>query len=424
MSRRSVVLPGVLYTKWNAEPRRGVAIVVDEGRIQSVIDAERADLSTFDGEVIDAADLTVLPGMVDMHLHITTRGAGRLHEERAKSFDDYLRQGASNLTNALGWGVTTVRDAGSDGRAVLALRDRIRARELLGPRVSACGSPITSPGGHLYWLGGEAEGIPGIRAQVRDHFREGFDHVKVMVSGGWATPQSDPRRTQFDDGELATLTGEARSLGLHTMGHAACTAAVRQCLKAGVDTIEHCMFQRGDGSWEYPAALASAIVAGGTWVNPTPAWHYRTVSEPPAGVPAAWIEELRRTREARLDTYRRLVADGHDRWLVGTDTGGTNPQDYYPLVCQIMVEEVGLSPRDVIRAATASAAEVLGLDREIGDVEPGFAADLVAVRGDPFADIRALWGVEWTMVGGQQYSAPRDRVFDQSAGGGPQPVKV
>ena len=414
---RTAILPGILYQDADAEPRRNAAVIVAEGVIESVVDASALADAAVD-RVVDAGQLTVLPGFVDMHLHVTTRGAGKLHEERSKSFEQYVSQGETNLANALSWGVTTVRDAGSDGTAVLALRDRIRDGTLIAPRVSACGAPITSPRGHLYWFGGEAAGIAQIEAQVAQHAEQGFDHLKVMVSGGWATPGSDPRRVQFSTHELQALTAAARQSGLHTMGHAACTESVAQCLDARIDTIEHCMFQASDGTWEYPDQVADAIVEGKAWIDPTPAWHYRTVTSPPPDVSPQWIAELRETREARMEIYRRLLASGHQRWLVGTDTGGTNPRDYFPLVCQIMHEDIGLSTRQVLRATTQNAAEVLGR------VQPGFKADLVALRGDPVTDIRALWEVAWTMAGGHLVAAPSNRVLDESTGGGPERIKV
>ena len=420
---RTVILPGILYENADARPRHNAAVIIAAGVIESIVDASALS-DTSGSEVVDARELTVLPGFVDMHLHVTTRGAGKLHEERSKSFDEYVSQGETNLANALSWGVTTVRDAGSDGAAVLALRDRRRDGTLVGPRVSACGAPITSPRGHLYWFGGEAAGTTAVEEQVARHAEQGFDHLKVMVSGGWATPGSDPRRVQFNNAELQALTAAARRMGLHTMGHSACTESVAQCLEAGIDTIEHCMFQAPDGSWEYPQAVASRIVDEKAWINPTPAWHYRTVTDPPADVSSAWIAELRATREARMDIYRRLLASGHEQWLVGTDTGGTNPRDYFPLVCQIMHEDIGLSTRQVLRAATSSAAQVLGLSAEIGQIRPGFRADLVALRADPTTDIRALWEVEWTAADGHLVAAPRDRVLDESTGGGPERLKV
>lgn len=417
------IIAGTLYEDADAEPRHDAAIIVAGEEIQSIVAASRLGDIPLD-EVIDARQLTVLPGFVDMHLHVTTRGAGKLHEERSKPLEAHLAQGEENLANALSWGVTTVRDAGSDPVAVLNLRQRTTDGSLVGPRISACGAPITSPSGHLYWFGGEASGVAGVRDQVARHAADRFDHLKVMVSGGWATPGSDPRRVQFTTEELRALTAAAHEAGLHTMGHAACTEAVAQCIEAEIDTVEHCMFQAPDGTWEYPQDLADAIVARQTWINPTPAWHYRTVNSPPAGVSRAWIDELRATREARLDVYRRLLAAGHHRWLVGTDTGGTNPRDYFPLVCQIMHEDIGLSTRAVLRAATLSGAEVLGRSHEIGRIGTGWRADLVALRRDPIQDIRALWEPQWTMVGGALVTAPLERTLDQSSGGGPERINV
>lgn len=120
------------------------------------------------------------------------------------------------------------------------------------------------------------------------------------------------------------------------------------------------MTQQPDNSWVYPEDLSRAIVAGGFWIDPTAAWHYQTVqSPPPPGTSAGRVAKLREARAARMEIYKRLIALGHTRWLTGTDTGGTNPQDYYPLVLEIMVRDLGLSTRDVLRAATSDAAKAL-----------------------------------------------------------------
>lgn len=402
----------------DAEPMERGAVVIEDGRIREIVAQSRLPREG-DARVIDAGGLTVVPGFVDAHLHVTTEGAGRLHEEVDKPADEATAQGERNLANALSWGVTTVRDAGSWNDVVLGLRDRIARGALVAPRVLPCGAPVTTPRGHLWWFGGEAQGLDAVRAVVRRQAQLGMTHVKVMSTGGWATKGSDPRVPQFSQEEMSAITDEARANGIQTMAHIASIEGVRRAVVARIDTLEHCMTQQPDNSWVYPDELLRAIVAQRFWIDPTPAWHYRTVQSPPPGTSPARVADLRETRAARMEIYKRLIALGHDRWLTGTDTGGTNPQDYFPLVCEIMVKDLGLSPRAVLRAATSDAARALRLERETGALRPGLAADLVAMEGDPVEDIMSVWKVRLTVARGQAVEyAGGPRTLATSRGGG------
>ena len=153
--------------------------------------------------VLDWRGLTVVPGLIDAHIHITTRGAGKLHEEMEEDVERALEIGRANLANAVSWGVTTVRDAGSWNGPVLALRDEAARGAFVGPRVLPAGAPLTTTRGHLYWFGGEANGPAAVRKFVARQSERGMTHVKVMATGGWATPGSDPRLPQFSVAELA-----------------------------------------------------------------------------------------------------------------------------------------------------------------------------------------------------------------------------
>lgn len=196
---------------------------------------------------------------------------------------------------------------------MLRLRDRSARRELVAPRVLPCGAPLTTPGGHICWFGGEAQGSDAVRRMVRRQAQLGMTHVKLMATGGWATKGSDPRIPQFTQEELSAIADETRANGIQTMAHIASIEGVRRAVVARIDTLEHCMTQQRDGSWAYPEELLEQIVRGRFWVDPTPAWHYRTVQSPPQGTSSERVAELRATREARMKLYKRLIALGHDR---------------------------------------------------------------------------------------------------------------
>ncbi len=410
-----------VYVDADSEPLVGALVVIVDGWIDRILTGEAAESAQRGADdVLDVSGLTVLPGFVDAHLHVTTRGAGRLHEEMGDTPAQAREKGVANLTNALGWGVTTVRDAGSWDDVVRDLRDAVDAGRLEGPRVLPAGAPLTASRGHLYWFGGEAEGVEAVGAFVRGRAALGMTHVKVMATGGWATSGSDPRLPQFSVDELRAAADAAHENGMHTMAHLSATEGVRRALAAGIDTFEHAMFQDPSGAWESADDVLEGLLRARAWIDPTPAWHYRTVQSPPAGRSAERLEALREARAARMEVYRRLVRAGHTHWLTGTDTGGTNPRDYFPLVAEIMVKDIGMSPRAVVKAATADGAAALGLEHETGALRPGMAADLVATEGDPLEDIAAMWRVRAVVARGRTADVPDHSVLDESVGGGPE----
>lgn len=159
-----------------SDPLENGAIVIENGRVREVLPQSRLP-TQHDARVIDAGGLTVVPGFLDAHLHVTTEGAGRLHLEMDKPTAEATAQGERNLANSLSWGVTTVRDSGSWDDVVLGLRDRIASGSLVAPRILPRGAPVTTPRGHCYWFGGEASSVDALRATVRRQARLGMTHV-------------------------------------------------------------------------------------------------------------------------------------------------------------------------------------------------------------------------------------------------------
>jgi len=338
-----------------------------------------------------------------MHFHPTTRGGTRAASDHsdANRVEDPVSQGETNLLSALRCGVTTVRDGGSFDGPVLELRRRIEARELVAPRLIATGAPMTSPKGHNWWYGGEVAGVEAIRRFVRAKAEAGVSHVKVLATGGNSTPGSSPTITQFSSDELSALQDEADKVGLPTMAHLTNVEGIRRAVAAGINALEHCAMMGLDGVWEHPDELIADIVRGAFWVDPTPALHYRTVTDPLPGADPKRVEELRQRRAGRAKGHRKLVAAGHARWIIGTDGGSTNPPDLFPTACEAMVTELGLTPPAVLRAATLNAARVLGSQDSIGAIRKGMTADLVAVDGDPLQDITSLARVRKVILRGR-----------------------
>ncbi len=332
--------------------------------------------------VIDLPGGTVLPGLVDTHVHLVGGGepdalaldAGRPGAQR----EEVIRR---SLAQHLVQGVTTVRDLGDTRWAVLD-----RAAQDGEPTVVASGPPITSPGGHCAAMGGAAAGAVALRALVAEGHERGAQTVKIVVSGGAMTAGSDLLELQFGLDDVRLVVEEAHRRGLPVTAHAHSVPSVELCVAAGVDGIEHCTCLTGRGI-HTPPALIGALAARGIQVCPT---FGRLPGLPPS---AQAVEVMRRTGmtlQARFEQVGALFAAGVPI-LAGSDAG-IHPAKPHGVLAHSVAELIqsGLPAADALAAATSVAADVCGLGSSRGRLRPGAAADLLVVQGDLAADVAAL----------------------------------
>ncbi|HWE89883.1 MAG TPA: amidohydrolase family protein, partial [Pseudonocardiaceae bacterium] len=225
------------------------AVLIDGDTIVAV--GPRAELERVDGPVIrrDYPQQTVLPGLINCHVHLAFDAGMRPVEALTEATDDELLPAmADRAGQALRAGVTTVRDLGDRGGLAVRLRDAINAGKFDGPSIVAAGPPLTPPGGHCWFLGGEVADQAAIRRQVRHNAELGAEVIKVMASGGQMTPNSPPMwQTQFTADDLRVVVEEAGALGLPVAAHAHGTDAIAAAVEAGVTTVEHCTWLRSGG---------------------------------------------------------------------------------------------------------------------------------------------------------------------------------
>ncbi|GAA4587754.1 amidohydrolase family protein [Planotetraspora phitsanulokensis] len=356
-------------------------VIVDAGRIVSV---RHGAAVPAEADLVDLGDATLLPGLIDAHVHLAfDAGADPVGGLAARDDAEVLEGMRAAARTALAAGVTTIRDLGDRGYLALVLREEFARAPAVGPHVLAAGPPITTPLGHCWYLGGEAEGVEGVRAEVRAHAERGVDVIKIMASGGELTPGTRSHRSQYGLDELRAAVAEAHRLGLPITAHAHAGQAIADAVEAGVDSIEHCTFLTEDGVEPLPEVI-EAIARAGVVVSLT--LGTRPGSTPPPRIAARMA--------AMIDLFALLRKAGVPI-VCGTDAGigPPKPHDVLPHAVGALVSMLGWSPAEALRTVTSLAAGVCRLEHRKGRLAPGMDADILAVAGDPFADPAALLDV-------------------------------
>lgn len=373
--------------------RDGALVLVEAETIVAVEPGTVA--APADCPVTDLPGATLLPGLIDAHVHLCADGGPRALDQLVELGDEELDAiVGQSLAAQLAAGCTAVRDLGD---ARWAVTDRHRTRPA-GPTVVASGPPVTSLGGHCAGMGGEVTGVEGMRRAVRERVAHGADLIKIMVSGGGMTAGSDVTLCQFTLEEVQALVDEAHRAGLPVTAHAHAVTAVELCLEAGVDGIEHCTCLTPAGI-EMSPRLAAAIAASGIPVCPTVG---KTVEGVPPPQILAMMARLGMSYEARLmqvgDMHRAGVA-----LIAGADSG-INPGKPHGVLPESIIDMVtaGLAPSEALGAATSSAAAACGLGGRTGRLVAGLDADLIAVGGDPLTDIETVRDIRLVLSRGHQ----------------------
>ena len=369
----------------------GATVLVDDGRILGV---EAFGSPVPDGCEVTTYDGTLLPGLVDAHVHLVA-DSGPNALDRVAGYSDAELDGVVSeaLRRQLAAGVTTVRDLGDRRFNVVDRRDRQRSGSASEPRIVASGPPVTTPGGHCGSLGGEVAGADQIRASVRERLDHHVDVVKVMASGGLNTPGTDALRTQYSDDDLRLLVDSAHDAGLPVTAHAHGTPAVQQALAAGVDGIEHCSCATDRGFGDADDALLETLGRSDVVVCPTLGADPRAMSTPPPRLQAmaarmgTTVQQMFRDRclfIGRLSRAGVRIVSGVDAGIQPPKAHGTLPFAVADLV------DAGLSVADAVATATSQSADACGLQGTTGRLARGCDADLLVVAGDLSQDVTAL----------------------------------
>ena len=360
-----------------------------------------APVKDADPEILDLGDRTLLPGLIDCHVHLTNQAGLSELDSLKESVATRVLHGAINARTVLMAGFTTVRDMGSDTAfGDLALRDAIARGELPGPRLLAGGPPLSITGGHgdfngypetVHFEGANIVDTPDqARRAVREWRKRGADHIKIMATGGVLSNLDDPRTPSFSPAEFAALVQEANRRGMDVAAHAHGDPGILEATLAGVRSIEH-------GSLMSPATAAE-LKKRGTFLVPT-LYALESILLPgnPYKVSEGSLAKARAILPLRKAGFHAALAAGVPV-AYGTDLGVFDHAlvaiDFRYLVAY------GMTPLAAIQSATVTAAQLLRQEEAVGSLEPGHWADIIAVAGDPLKDITTLERVAFVMKGG------------------------
>ena len=358
-------------------------------------------------QVIELGNVTLLPGLIDVHVHLTsdpTVSTGNYYKDALTLGPmDYAVVAPTLARRTLDAGFTTVRNVGAGDYIDIALRNAINRGQIEGPRILAATVALGSTGGHaddttgfapnieFHGETGVANGVEGVRERVRENVKRGADVIKFMASAGVLSNEASVGAPQYSQAEMDAIVDEAHRWGKKVAAHAHGAEAIKMAIRAGVDSVEHCSFIDDEG-----LKLAKQH---GTWLDfDVYNDDYILAEYGKLGVPEEQLAKERLVGRTQRENFRRAVRAG-EKMAFATDAGvyphGWNAKQFAKMV------EWGMTPLQAIRSATVDAADLLGWKDKVGAIKPGYYADMVAVSGDPLADVSVLEHVGFVMKGGR-----------------------
>jgi imidazolonepropionase-like amidohydrolase len=376
-------------------------ITVTDGRITAIVQGLQP--APAGATLIDMSTRTVMPGLIDMHVHLTGDPSGEFWREAVDPDEWGVIMGVKNAAITARAGFTTVREAGSARQTAFVLRRATEQGLIAGPRIIAAGPALSIVGGHGDITGFRQEVIDALPTgfactgpvecalRVRQASAAGSNVIKITATGGVLSQQGRGLEAHFTADEMTSIATTAHSLGLRVMAHAHGARGIEAAARAGIDTIDHGTFM--------DEAAARAMAERGTYLVPTLRALTGVRDGLGRGIYTPVVEaKIRETLEV-LGNNVRLSRRLNVPVAFGTDAGvfahGLNAQEFQLLI------DAGMTPREAVASATTVAARALGMENEIGRIAVGYSADIIAVDGDPLADVRTLEAVRWVMVRGR-----------------------
>ena len=400
MADTTIIHAGSVITDAAGQPSGPATITVTDGRIVSIVDGFQP---TPEGAtMVHLPDHTVLPGLIDLHTHLTGDPGGDFWKQAVDPNEWGVVVGAKNARRTALAGFTTVREAGSAQETAFSLRRGTAEGLIPGPRIVAAGPALSIIGGHgdvsgfrpevneLLDGGYTCTGAVECAEKVRLASQNGSDIIKITATGGVLSQQGRGLEAHFTGAEMKSIVDTAHSLGLKVMAHAHGARGMEAAARAGVDTLEH-------GTY-IDEATAKVMRENGTVLVPTLMAFQGIKNRLGKGIYTPVVEDKVRAVAAYAETIIERARKWGVKIAFGTDAGvydhGRNAEEL------ALMRKGGMNDREVLASATSFAAEVLGMEKEIGKLAPGFSADIIAVKGNPLADVSVREKVDWVMVRG------------------------
>ena len=410
LSSATVIHAGLLINGESSVPSPEMSIVIESSKIQAIETGYITPDS--EDEFIDLSGYTVLPGLMDMHVHLSSEYSKNSYQERISlNAGDYAIRAVSNAEKTLMAGFTSVRNLGDSGGVSISLRNAVNKGIVIGPRIFSSGTTIASSGGHgdstnslnqsLTSDPGPAEGIVNsvndASKAVRFRYKEGADLIKITATGGVLSNAKNSQNPQLTEEEITQIVNMAKDYGFKVAAHAHGSEGIKRAVRAGVHSIEHGTLMDDEGMRlmrEKGTYYVPTIIAG--------LWVAEKAQDPD------FFPELVRPKAAEIGpqikgTFGKAYQAGV-KIAYGTDTGvsahGNNATEFKHMV------EAGMPPMKAIQSATVEAAKLLGEYEQLGSLVEGKVADIIAVNGNPVEDITILEEVDFVMKSGRVYKSP------------------
>ncbi len=379
-----------------------VWIVVEGNKISGIVEAGSLKL-TDSTELVELSGKTLLPGVMDMHVHLTSDAEENFLVKRGYSLPRKTVKAVKNARKTLLAGFTTVRNLGGPGYSVIAVRDSINAGDVPGPRIWAAGHSVGITGGHCddnfsppemkSKSPAAADGPWQVRSKVREQIKYGANTIKVCATGGVFSKGTKVGIQQLTEAEIRAAVEEAHMRGLIIAAHAHGTDGIKASIRAGVDSIEHCSFMDEE-------AIKMAVKNGTYLSCDIYNTEYTLAFGEANGVPEENINKEKQVSKAQRDSFRRATKAGA-KMVFGSDAAiyphGDNGKQFSRMV------QFGMTPLQAIQAATINSAALLKQSEQLGQIKAGYMADIIAVDGNPIANIDLMESVSFVMKDGEIY---------------------
>lgn len=362
------------------EPVVNAFMVLDGEKIENIGTGE----CNIEGKVIDLEGKTVMPGLINAHIHSTIEP---FEDTFSKDTPAQIAfKAARNMKMHLDMGTTFVRDVGGKYFVDIDLRDAINSKIVEGAQMLVAGKNLAMTGGHGWEMGREVDGIDEARKGAREQLRAGADLIKLMATGGVMTKGVEPGSPQMEEDEMRAAIEEAHKVGAKTATHAQGNTGIKNALRAGIDTVEHAIFLDDEA--------IQMMLDNGTWVVPTLSAVYFIVRNSDTGkIPEYAVRKAKQVQETHIESIKKAYKAGV-KICNGTDSG--TPYNYHGSAPYeaILLMEIGMSPMEALVASTKSSAECLGIDKEYGTLEVGKFADFLILKENPLENMNTLFDIE------------------------------